>query len=236
MVTGLRPKTVERVALPDQVHEILRERIFDRMLAPGDRLNIEALARELKVSATPVREALSRLSAEGLVKFEPYVGVSVAPIPGLAYYGQLYDLRLVLEPWAASEAAKRQDAAAIKDMETAAQAMEDTELSKRYRRFRDFADADEAFHRAIFGGSGNEPAMRAFLDLKTHLHLSRLYIQREHFTDEARNFHQSILAAIKAGDSALAHAQMHAHLAQSKFRLLGQTATNTSTSEPQAAR
>lgn len=223
-------RKIERVALPDQIHEILRERIFDRQLAPEDRLNIDALARELNVSATPVREALSRLSAEGLVKFEPYVGVSVAPIPSLDYYQQLYELRLVLEPWAAAEAAKRREARAIAEMEAALKAMEETELSKRYSRFRDFTDADDAFHRAIFSGTGNEPAMKAFLDLKTHLHLSRLYIQREHFTDEARHFHMQIMSAIKSGNCEQAHAQMHAHLQRSKLRLLGETMSQSLTS------
>lgn len=216
---------IARVALPDQVYEILRERIFDRLLAPDEKLNIEALSRELQVSATPVREALGRLSAEGLVKIAPYVGAKVAPMPSPDYYRQIYELRLVLEPWAAAEAAKRKDPAALAEMSLALQAMEATELAKRYRRFKTFSDADEAFHRAIFKGACNEPALKTFMDLNTHLHLARLYIDRNHFTEEARQFHIGIFASIQAGQHQLAYRQMHDHLERSKLRLLGEPET-----------
>lgn len=213
-------KYIERVALPDQVYEILREQIFDRIFAPDEKLNIEALARDMNVSATPVREALSRLSAEGLVKIAPYIGAKVSPIPGPEHYRQIYDLRLVLEPWAAAEAAKRRDPVALAEMAVALQAMEATELAKRYRRFKTFSDADEAFHCAIFKGACNEPALQSFIHLNTHLHIARLYIDRNHYTDEARQFHLAIFEAIQSGQHRLAHQQMYAHLERSKYRLL----------------
>ena len=216
-------KSIERIALPDQVYEVLRERIFDRVFAPDEKLNIEALARELQVSATPVREALSRLSAEGLVRIAPYVGAKVAPMPSPDHYRQLYELRLVLEPWAAAEAAKHKEPTALAEMSLALQAMEATELAKRYRRFKTFSDADEAFHRAIFKGACNEPALQTFIDLNTHLHIARLYIDRNHFTEEARQFHIAIFGSIQSGQHQLAYRQMHDHLECSKFRLLGES-------------
>lgn len=62
--------TVERVALLDQAHEVLKGRVLDRDYRPGERLSIDALARELGFSSTPIREALGRLNAEGLVVAE----------------------------------------------------------------------------------------------------------------------------------------------------------------------
>lgn len=224
MTTKMR---IERIALPDQIYEILRERIFDRIFAPDEKLNIEALARELQVSATPVREALSRLSAEGLVKISPYVGAKVAPLPSPDQYRQIYELRLVLEPWAAAEAAKHQDPSALAEMALALQSMEETALAKRYRRFKTFSDADEAFHRAIFKGACNEPALKTFVDLNTHLHIARLYIDRNHFTEEARQFHIGIFSAIQSGQQAMAYQQMHDHLKRSKYRLLGESDPST---------
>ena len=58
--------------LLEQVYELLKEQIIDRVYGPGDKLNIDAIAREMKVSSTPVREALARLVAEGLVAAVPY--------------------------------------------------------------------------------------------------------------------------------------------------------------------
>jgi DNA-binding GntR family transcriptional regulator len=64
----------------ERTYTILRDRIHSGTLRPEDRLNIDALARELGVSAIPVREALRRLEAEGWVRFQPNVGAIVAPL------------------------------------------------------------------------------------------------------------------------------------------------------------
>ena len=57
--------------LLEQVYELLKEQIIDRVYGPGDKLNIDAIAREMKVSSTPVREALARLVAEGSLRLCP---------------------------------------------------------------------------------------------------------------------------------------------------------------------
>lgn len=75
-VIGLR-----RDALADQVYELLRSRIIGCELAPSTRLNMDALARELQVSQTPIREAINRLASERLVTVEAFRGVLVAPTP-----------------------------------------------------------------------------------------------------------------------------------------------------------
>jgi DNA-binding GntR family transcriptional regulator len=64
----------------ERTYTILRDRIHSGAFAPEARLNIDALARELGVSAIPVREALRRLEAEGWVLFQPNIGAIVAPV------------------------------------------------------------------------------------------------------------------------------------------------------------
>lgn len=64
----------------ERTYTVLRDRIHSGALRPEARLNIDALARELGVSAIPVREALRRLEAEGWVRFQPNVGAIVAPV------------------------------------------------------------------------------------------------------------------------------------------------------------
>ena len=109
-----KPLRLPRASMPDQVHEIIRGRIFDRVYEPGERLQIDGLAKELAVSATPVREALGRLAAEGLARSAPFVGFSVAPLPQAGFYEQLYEFRLVLELWATRTAAQRRSEAGIR--------------------------------------------------------------------------------------------------------------------------
>ena len=69
----------------ERTYTVLRDRIHSGAFAPQERLNIDALARELGVSAIPVREALRRLEAEGWVKFQPNVGAIVAPVDATAW-------------------------------------------------------------------------------------------------------------------------------------------------------
>jgi DNA-binding GntR family transcriptional regulator len=216
---AIKPR-LPRVSMPDQVHEIIRGRIFDRVYEAGERLQIDGLAKELAVSATPVREALGRLAAEGLARSEPFVGFSVAPLPQEGFYEQLYEFRLLLEPWAARMAAQRRTEAGLAEMLAALASMEKTALSRSYSQFRKFAEADEAFHRAIFVCAANEPALKAFTDLRTHLLLSRLYVQREQDTGQTRRFHAAIYKAIEAGDESAAERQMKLHLQHSRRSLL----------------
>jgi len=74
---------------------------------------------------------------------------------------------------------------------------------------------------AIVAGTGNEPAIKAYEDLRIHLHLSRLYIDRDQDSDESRTQHAEVLAAIVAGRAGDAAERMREHLRTSREKLLG---------------
>jgi DNA-binding GntR family transcriptional regulator len=211
---------IERVALLDQVYEVLKGRILDRAYQPGARLSIDALARELNVSSTPIREALGRLSAEGLVAAEPFVGFSVAPIPSHKYYLDLFAFRMVIEPWAAAETARRRPQDVIATLEATLRAMAEEPFDANYQHHRGFLEADSGFHIAVMAGTDNQPAIRSFRDLRIHLHMSRLFIHREQDAAATRMQHVAILQAIRAGDPALAAEEMRRHLLLSRQLLL----------------
>jgi DNA-binding GntR family transcriptional regulator len=100
---GIRPLAVRSVV--DQVHARLLERIVAGDVPPGSRLPQEALAAEMGVSRTPLREALMRLASEGLVVLEANRGATVARRD----FGDMraaWQARLVLEPAAAALAAR----------------------------------------------------------------------------------------------------------------------------------
>src|SRR3954464_7514575 len=86
--------------------ELIREAILDGELAAGERLKEDELARRLDVSRTPVREALRRLEAEGLVVVEPQRGATVRSYAP-EELDDMYRLRAVLEGYAARRAAER---------------------------------------------------------------------------------------------------------------------------------
>src|SRR5438093_10646173 len=86
--------------------DAIRRAIVAGRLAPGERLREVALAKQLGISATPVREALARLQQEGLVQVEPRRG-AVVPRLGTHDIMEVYELRELLEANAARRAAER---------------------------------------------------------------------------------------------------------------------------------
>jgi DNA-binding GntR family transcriptional regulator len=88
----------------ERTYTVLRDRIHSGAFAPRARLNIDALARELGVSAIPVREALRRLEAEGWVRFQPNVGAIVAPVDATTWEQQMAAVA-ILEGAATADAA-----------------------------------------------------------------------------------------------------------------------------------
>jgi DNA-binding GntR family transcriptional regulator len=213
-------RKIGRIVLGDQVYELLKERILDQLYAPGQKLNIDALVRELTVSSTPIREALSRLAAEGLVNAAPFVGFTVSPMPSPAFYHDLYAYRRLVEPWAASEAARLRPAGPLAAMRTAVAAMQAGSLSRQYRKNRGFTEADDRFHRALAEASGNEVLRKTYAELRVHLHMSRLFITREQDAEITYREHLDILEAVEAGSPERAAELMRGHLDASRHRLL----------------
>jgi len=82
---------------PDEIANLLRRALRQRVLAPGQALNQDELAKRFGVSRIPLREALRTLASEGLIVMRPGIGAIVTEL-SLAEVEELYDLRLLLEP------------------------------------------------------------------------------------------------------------------------------------------
>lgn len=203
-----------RVALVDQVTSLLTQRILDRAYAPGERLNIDALTREFEVSSSPIREALTRLSALGLVAATSFSGFSVAPEPPRSWFEQLRDFRILNEGWAARRLARTRQAEPIAAMRASVAAMEE-ELSRSAGSDCDYVGAsrlDEAFHSAMLSSCGNEILAQAIRNLHPHLHHARLFNSRPHGIEPVLDEHRAILDAIIRGDEDTAAAAVEHHL------------------------
>jgi DNA-binding GntR family transcriptional regulator len=208
-----KKRGIKRLGLSDLVHEKLKELILDQKLGPGTYLNIDKLCRELKVSSSPLREALARLSAERLVHFEPFIGFTVAEMPDLKYYTDLMEVRLLLECQAAQVGASQNRSTLIANMEQALRNMEKVSSGSLYKEYRVFNIWDARFHQALVESSGNVPLMEAYASLHVHLHIARLYVLTEGFDATAAvGYHRSILEAYKAGDAQRAEAAVRDHL------------------------
>ena len=151
-----RPLQIQSVV--DHVYSALRERILSGDLPRGTKLRQASLAEELGVSRTPLREALRRLSTEGLVEFSPNRGATVSELD----FGDMrhaWSARVALEPGAARLAAERRDPDAIAAMRDA------VELQRQRRRRRHGQlRGQPAFHLALAAASGN-PHLTRFAEM-----------------------------------------------------------------------
>src|ERR1700743_3250938 len=92
--------------LADEVYRRLPGDIMSLRLPPDTRVSVDSLARELGVSQTPIREALSMLEANGLVSKRHFAGYATSPRMDRAQLDELFEFRLLIEPHAARKAAR----------------------------------------------------------------------------------------------------------------------------------
>lgn len=218
-----------RTTLSERTYEALKERILDQTLAPGARLNIDALSRELNVSSSPIREALVRLESERLVVSEVYAGCTVAPQPTAEYLHSLLDYRVVIEGHCARLGAPRKNKATLRVMRQAYDRMAAVpQIGTKYREYRRFVQADVKFHQAIVDSAGNEVMSAAYKALHAIIMQSRLYRNREGGSSRANEVmeeHGRILEAFERGDGELAATVLRAHLEGGRRRLLNSPET-----------
>src|SRR5690554_990619 len=100
-------------SLVEHAYERLLSMLVTMKIAPGAHIGIEALARELQISQTPVREALTLLEAQKLAYKIPNVGFRAANLLSRQEINDLYGLRLLIEPTAAALAAEKSSDATL---------------------------------------------------------------------------------------------------------------------------
>jgi DNA-binding GntR family transcriptional regulator len=217
-----------RVTLADGVYESVKALIMDHALAPGGRVTIDALARQLGVSPTPVREALARLESDGLVHKRPLAGYTTTPLLTQAEFEELFEMRMLLEPAAAQRAAgaglSAADTALLRkeaDLPDPPPAIEPSPTHLRvppgYASFARFTAQDARFHNLLAERAGNRLLYESVVRLHAHLHLHRLDFPVTHYGISAVEHHR-IVDAIHAGDPAAAATAMRAHLTASRQR------------------
>lgn len=189
------------------------------MIAPGARMSIDGLARELGVSQTPIREALARLESDGLVTKAALKGYSASPLLTREQLPDLFGLRRLLEPWAAAEAARRVTpdlASRIRaEMSSIPQAPDDAS----YEGYKALTAHDARFHDLLLEIAGNEAVRAAFARTHCHLHIFRYTYAGGHGVEALRE-HGAVSDAVIAGDPVAAEAAMSAHLDASLARLM----------------
>lgn len=202
--------TSGRVMVADETYERLKARIMDHDIAPGDRLSIDGLARELQVSQTPVRESLARLESEGLVVKVPLRGYRATELLTEEEFADIFQLRGLLEPWAARRAAERITGTGARALQ---QEVDSVSLPRQatYDAYQALAAHDERLHHLVWGLSGSPQVLRALSLTHCHLHIFRLHWELS-FGPDTLAEHRRIAAAVASGDPEGAERAMAEHL------------------------
>ena len=204
---------VRRSVLADQVYAEILARLMDGHLKSGDPLSIDGTARDLGVSPTPVREALARLEATGMVIRAALRGYRVAPMLSHTELLDLMEARLVIEPHNAEVASTRADEAFLSELERSIQDLRQAPNGPLFSDYRSYWEADERFHRLIAERTRNRFLIGAYNSLGGHVHRFRLFGGtgvRDART--AIDEHALIVAAMRRGDAAGARIAMTGHL------------------------
>jgi DNA-binding GntR family transcriptional regulator len=204
--------------LTDSVYEVIHQRLVDHELEPGGKLNINALAADLDVSPTPVREALARLEADGLVVKRSLAGYTAAKLLTSADFDNLFEMRLLLEPVAASRAATSITDDELGELGTHLDAMRAAAVDAGKPKSRLFLHHDALFHAKIADASRNPLISETLRRFHAHAHLYRLHF-RDGIAEATCQEHQRIIDALSDGDADTAAATMRSHLRRAQDRL-----------------
>jgi DNA-binding GntR family transcriptional regulator len=207
-----------RRVLADEVADVIRDAIFAGRIDLGQRLVEEDLASDLNVSRSPVREALVRLSQEGLVHMERHRGASVAQL-GLEEVYEIYSLRTALERLAAEWLCRN---ATPEDFQRMAGVLQQFDKLPRPLTRSAVAGLDVAFHDAIYQAAHHERLYQSWLSLRSQIFLYLVHrgALRADFAHSWLKDHEDLLEVLERRKRAAAVKVIEGHIEGTYQRVL----------------
>jgi DNA-binding GntR family transcriptional regulator len=203
----LRDETIQRVSMVDNVTARLRRALLSGDIKPGEPIRVAQLEKRFGVSHIPIREAVRRLEAEGLIVAEPQ-RAAVAAAVDLDDLGGLYDIRRIIE----CEVIRRSVASMTDEqVENVRTALAGLEAVTPNNDSAEFWDLHMEFHRTLL-----EPGATAWIERV----LSQVWLASQRYVrlfvsatiDDAMRDHRELLAACEARDDELAEQILRRHL------------------------
>ena len=185
----------------DIAYREIEERIVTLRLAPGTLLSEQALSKELEIGRTPIREALQRLSYEGLVHILPHRGVLVSEIDLMRQF-RMVELRRAVETFVVQTACRRGTEAQCAEMAKVAEALEEAAEEENVMKF---IRLDQEMDRIICDMAQNEFATKT-LRLMSSLTRRFWFLQhtRRGGVSRCARLHAKIAHAVAASDGSAA--------------------------------
>jgi len=181
----------------------LKKRVLDGEFVPGDRLNVDELARVLNVSKTPIREALGRLAREGIVQSKPRIGWRVSLL-SLEEFFQYQETQHVIKMYLAEQIFPYLDKIDIPKLEKMNGNMHHFVETRQFERM---LEENDRFHMEIFGVYPNKVLLEYLEEVNNTIRLQRIHMMEQQLLSpespllqDAPKDHEEIIDAIKSGD------------------------------------
>jgi DNA-binding GntR family transcriptional regulator len=200
---------VERITRVGDAYERLRKEILANRLPPGFQASEPEIANRLGMSRTPVREALIRLQAEGLVDLIPRHGARVRPVLPEDMQ-EIYEILTSLEPDATALLASKRPTS--NDLAPLERATQDMEAALEVNDLDAWAEADDQFHRSLLELHGNRRLTEFVTLLNDQAHRARIATLRlREKPVRSTQDHRQILEHIRNGDGEAARTTFRTH-------------------------
>lgn len=194
--------------MTDGVRDHIRDGIAEGRYLPGERLREGAIAEELKVSRTPIREAMRTLEAEGLIMIEPWKGITVATL-SRRQVSDFYAYRELIEGLAAEMAARVITDDDIERLDVSLLRLEDG----REQTGSELGSGNEQFHQMIFDISGNRFLTKSEEVINTaKILIWKPVYRNDERWESAQHEHRKLFDALRARDPIVAKAAAKEHV------------------------
>lgn len=202
-------ESAQRTTLQERVYAGIQADIFEGRLAPGAHLRVAHLAEQFGTSQAPVREALRRLTEEGLAITKPFVGTVVSE-PTWSDIEDIYLLREELEAFAV----RRIMGNPTVTLAPVWKAFDDLVRVTKSGDEMQVLDADLALHHAICAAAASKLTLEVWLMITKRFRGARLTLSRRHPDDMATvvRTHRALIAALEGGDAELAEKVIREHI------------------------
>lgn len=211
----LLPQLKNHKPLKERVYKLLKESILNGDLEPGQKLSQDWLAKQMKVSRMPIRQAIERLKTEGLIESTPYKESKVANF-SREDIKEIYSVRALLESYSARLAVSGIRVTDLNELKTINKKMEEYFLKKNYRKLNIY---NKKFHLTIYNRSGNNRLYSIIENLWDNFPKGLFW----NFSERVRNSiieHQKIIKAIEKKDEQAVEQMIFQHIENTKDRLL----------------
>lgn len=204
-----------RETLSERVYKSLKKSMLNGDLKPGQKLSQDWLAKQMKVSRMPIREAIERLKIEGLVESIPYKESRVVKFSHKDIE-EMYSVRAILEAYSARLATSKIKEKDLKVLRIISKEMQEVLDKKKYKQL---PILNKKFHLTIYNRSGNRRLYKTIKDLWDGFPKDFFW----NFSERVKNSiieHEKIIRAIDSRDEKLMEQTMVQHIENTKGRLI----------------